>query len=708
MQDFRLSVLKPRYEELFNSCLLRSRWLPRISEIAAQIANFREQYEIVETQTTVPWWLVGILHYRDLNFQEAHLHNGDPLTGRTVRPPQGYPVLPPANRRAYTFIESASDALRLRKFDVAKDRSIAAWLWRLEGWNGFGYANLGLNSEYLWNGTNHFGSGNNRGLMSADGSFNPNGTSQQVGAAALVWYFHHQGVLDVDVEQPQATPTPSLSSLNLSFSRSGEGFTSVRGNGSVDYTAQTATVSPVVEESQPTIQFLDVFKYYQKLPHQDEALGWLQQQLPVEVLSEFARRWRINSTALEMLKVPNNVGEQRLTTQQVLPTMPRSIARQLVPPAPPPRQIVAPVPPPPRVKPRTLAECIIAYCEEKGYKIDRGVGEKNIIYVEGMYPNGQLNDDAFNAWNDTRLVIEFKNGSPEIIGAWEATTEPGQYYTMQPMNLAGVARLAFGQYQSWQVGTHGQSDPHEALIQTGGSVTVYRDLNQDGARTGDRMDTGYFGINQHWGGDSPESDIGAWSAGCLVGRTRDGHREFMELCKQDPRYMSNRGFVFQATVIPGDDLFKRYPPSVTEQSRPGMATVANASASMNQAILNAALELRGMSSAEGPDGGNNACAWSINRVLKKAGINPLGENPNYVPSLVDALKGGRGQPVERAEAKPGDLVIAYEEAHVGVGLDEGCATVLSNSSSRASFAWESDTDYDGSYGGSSTIYRLIE
>jgi hypothetical protein len=172
--------------------------------------------------------------------------------------------------------------------------------------------------------------------------------------------------------------------------------------------------------------------------------------------------------------------------------------------------------------------------------------------------------------------------------------------------------------------------------------------------------------------------------------------------------MSNRGFVFQATVIPGDDLFKRYPPSVTEQPRPGRATVANAGTSLNQAIVTAALALEGMSTAEGPDGGNNACAWSINRVLQKAGINALGENPIYVPSLVDALKGGRGQPVEKSEAKPGDLVIADGEAHVGVGLDEGCATVLSNSSSRASFVWKSDTDFDGYYGGSSTIYRLIE
>ena len=35
----------------------------------------------------------------------------------------------------------------------------------------------------------------------------------------------------------------------------------------------------------------------------------------------------------------------------------------------------------------------------------------------------------------------------------------------------------------------------------------------------------------------------------------------MALCKQDPRYQNNRGYVFQATVIPGDDLVKRYPPN---------------------------------------------------------------------------------------------------------------------------------------------------
>lgn len=137
-------------------------------------------------------------------------------------------------------------------------------------------------------------------------------------------------------------------------------------------------------------------------------------------------------------------------------------------------------------------------------------------------------------------------------------------------------------------------------------------------------------------------------------------------------------------------------------------STAAATPNLNAAILAAAQSLRGMCTVDGPDGGNNACAWSVNRVLSKAGITPLGDNPNYVPSLYEALQNGRGKEVSLADAKAGDLVVACGEAHIGIGLDDGCSRVLSNSSSTALFGWESDTDFDGSYGGSSTIYRLVK
>ncbi len=165
----------------------------------------------------------------------------------------------------------------------------------------------------------------------------------------------------------------------------------------------------------------------------------------------------------------------------------------------------------------------------------------------------------------------------------------------------------------------------------------------------------------------------------------------------------------QAT-LPGWEPYWPLPDTTANDTKSGSSTVTHdtPSGSLNQVILAAALNLRGMNTADGPDGGNNACAWSLNRVLQKAGIPALGDNPNYVPSLVDALNGGRGQLVSRAEAKAGDLVVAYGEAHIGVGLDDWCRTVLSNSSSRARYVWESNTDFDGYYGGSSSIYRLLK
>jgi hypothetical protein len=123
------------------------------------------------------------------------------------------------------------------------------------------------------------------------------------------------------------------------------------------------------------------------------------------------------------------------------------------------------------------------------------------------------------------------------------------------MNAGGAARIAFNQYKAWIVGTHLKSKPnsaHEALVQVE-PVTVHRDLNKDYKRSGDKTDTGLFGINQHWGYDAPKDDLGTTSAGCLVGRSKDGHREFMAILKADPRYEANSAYRFMAAVLPGDE-----------------------------------------------------------------------------------------------------------------------------------------------------------
>lgn len=173
-----------------------------------------------------------------------------------------------------------------------------------------------------------------------------------------------------------------------------------------------------------------------------------------------------------------------------------------------------------------------------------------------MNADGSINDDRPNYFNDRRTVLQVVDGVPAIVGNWEATTEPGSKYTYNPMNPGGAARIKFGQYKAWQVGIHGTSDRHEALVQTGGEITVHRDFNKDFQRVGDKLDTGYFAVNQHWGYDLPYNNVYFASAGCLVGRTRQGHREFMSLIKQDRRFELNKRYIFYSTVIYGPDLIK--------------------------------------------------------------------------------------------------------------------------------------------------------
>ncbi|NQE36727.1 hypothetical protein [Microcoleus asticus] len=203
---------------------------------------------------------------------------------------------------------------------------------------------------------------------------------------------------------------------------------------------------------------------------------------------------------------------------------------------------------------KTFAERIIDYMEQQNYEISRGRSEKNIIYVEGADTNGTENDDRPNYFNDLRIIIAFtENYQPVIEGIWIATTEPGFYYTDNPMNPNGAARIGFGQYKAWQVGLHGWSSPHEALVQID-EVKIHRDYNRDMKRTGDQIEWGVYGINQHHGWNHPIHDIHTAAAGCLVGRLSEEHFDFMYLAKSDRRYRFDERFVFPTTIIAGDRL----------------------------------------------------------------------------------------------------------------------------------------------------------
>ncbi len=162
---------------------------------------------------------------------------------------------------------------------------------------------------------------------------------------------------------------------------------------------------------------------------------------------------------------------------------------------------------------------------------------------------------------------------------------------------------------------------------------------------------------------------------------------------------------------PVPQIFSLNPPMGDGPSKPSVVAADSIvpASQINQRILENAEKSRGRSTASGPGGGNVACAWAVNNFcVIPSGLKAVGSNPDYVPSMEDDLKGARGQLVSRESASPGDIWIAPDQGHVGIVMDEGAKTILSNSSSGASFSWEDDIDAVNAWygGGKERIYRL--
>lgn len=188
----KLSQLKSTYLDLYEKMELRSEWKSELNRICERILKHRQRYEYVEQKTGVPWWWIAAIHNMESGGHwNSHLHNGDPLTARTVRVPSDRPANEPEKGWGvgYTWEESAIDAIELKGFDDVTDKSLPAWLWRSHIYNGFGNVNyvgdLGrsyLYTPYIWSGSNIYQSGK----FIRDGVFDRNATSKQIGVAPII------------------------------------------------------------------------------------------------------------------------------------------------------------------------------------------------------------------------------------------------------------------------------------------------------------------------------------------------------------------------------------------------------------------------------------------------------------------------------------------------------------------------------------------
>jgi lysozyme family protein len=175
---------KDAYENDWAGLEIRANRLQEARNQANRLLHGKATYQQIESKTGVPWWFVGLCHYRESNFNfDTYLGNGQSLARVTTIVPKG--------RGRFTgpdaFTNGALDALRLEGFIGANDWGVARTLYRLEGFNGYGYHGKGVNSPYLYGGSNIYGPPEARGgKYVADHVFNPGVVDSQLGTAVIL------------------------------------------------------------------------------------------------------------------------------------------------------------------------------------------------------------------------------------------------------------------------------------------------------------------------------------------------------------------------------------------------------------------------------------------------------------------------------------------------------------------------------------------
>lgn len=198
-------ALRDEYREMYNSLQVNAEKNNEVNGILNKIITNRSRYEHVATLLNIPWYFIAVVHQMEASGSfNTHLHNGDPLTERTVQVPRGYPKIgtPP-----FTWEESALDAMIYEGYKDVTCWSLTAILYRFEKYNGFGYRNrTTINSPYLWSYSQHY----EKGKFVGDGVFDPNPVSKQPGAAVLLKQLIQKLSPEIKLEDEPEITMPEL------------------------------------------------------------------------------------------------------------------------------------------------------------------------------------------------------------------------------------------------------------------------------------------------------------------------------------------------------------------------------------------------------------------------------------------------------------------------------------------------------------------
>ena len=198
-------ALREEYEQLFSTCRIHADRIAEVGGIVERIVGSRARYEAAGRPTDTPWYVIAVIHSLEAGLRfDRHLHNGDPLTARTVHVPANRL---PRGRPPFKWEVSASDALSLKRFGAWKRWDVPGTLYKLEQYNGWGYRlyHPEVRSPYLWSRSTHY----SRGKYVADGKWDPRAVSQQCGAAVLLRRMVDRGVVS-GLSEPAEPAEPFL------------------------------------------------------------------------------------------------------------------------------------------------------------------------------------------------------------------------------------------------------------------------------------------------------------------------------------------------------------------------------------------------------------------------------------------------------------------------------------------------------------------
>jgi lysozyme family protein len=169
------------YDRMWADMRISQEHLATIERDSGKILVNKAQYEAVSQASGVPWFVIGLIDQMEAGGGcKAHLHNGDPLSGRTIHVPAGRPPAPA--EPPFTWEQSALDALQFEGFDKIKSWPLAVIAGSLEKYNGMGYHARGVPSPYLWSFSNQYKSGK----FVKDHVYDPNAVSEQAGALPIL------------------------------------------------------------------------------------------------------------------------------------------------------------------------------------------------------------------------------------------------------------------------------------------------------------------------------------------------------------------------------------------------------------------------------------------------------------------------------------------------------------------------------------------